>query len=235
MTFWQWKAWVTPEKVKAHWAWYERGKQGEGRLVVEGRDLRGIERIRALDGARFVRCDLSHAQLPSSLLDEIELVECNLDDSTFSWSSMQRAQFDHSTFRRANFAFAKLNGAFVEGGSFAQMNAEKSTWYSVQARGADFRGARLSMARLNDAIFEDCDFRDAQLVRSDPEADGGTAWSARFINCDFTGADVTGWLLRATRFEGCKLAGSRGKPSIGEPLVLRGNDLSEVQLNARWR
>src|SRR5690606_32384812 len=99
----------------------------------------------------------------------------------------------------------------------------------------ELRGARFPLARLDAAIFERCDFRDAQLVRGDPNVDNGTAWSARFIDCDFTGADLTGWRLRVTHFEKCKLAGARGKPVIEEPLVLRDNDLTETQLLAKWR
>lgn len=235
MTFWQWKAWVTPEKVKAHWAWYERGKQGEGRLVVEDRDLRGMARIRQLDGARFVRCDLSYTQLSQCSLEELELIECTVDDAAFSLTTLERGRFERSTFRRTNFVLADLSGTAIERGSFAQANARSSTWLSVRARGTDFRAACFSMARLDASVFEGCDFRDAQFVRDEPEGGGGTARSALFVDCDFGGADVTGWELDHTRFERCRLAGSRGKPNLAGPVALRDNDLTEAQLLARWR
>lgn len=233
--FWQWKAWITPERVKSHWAWYERGKRGDGRLDLADRDIRGVERIRALDGARFVRCDLSHAQLSQGLLNEIELIDCNVDDAALSWSSIRGARCERSTFRRTNLVLATLSGTQIDGGSFARANAENSTWHSVKACGVEFCDTNLAMARLNDAVFEQCDFRNAQLVRGDTGVDGGTAWSAQFIDCDFTGADVSGWGLRVTRFVRCKLAGARGKPVIKEPLVLRDNDLSDTALLAKWK
>jgi uncharacterized protein YjbI with pentapeptide repeats len=230
-----WRAWINPERLREHMDWYARGKQGEGRIDLEGKDLRGMGIARSFAGARLVRCNMAQVKLVHCTFDEAELIECNLDDAGMSWANFRRARMEGMTFRRANLVLTRFSSSNITGGSFADANAENSTWFSVRAQDVEFRRTRLVMARLEDAVFERCDFRDAQLMRGEPGVDGGSALSAQFIDCDFTGADLTGWEIGVTRFERCKLAGARGKPVIKQAIVLRDNDVPEAKLLAKWR
>src|SRR4051812_35802203 len=109
-----WDAIVGP-RLKAHWRWYNRGRTGDGRLVVQDQDLRGAQ-IRSLEGARLERCDLSGSAL--SLMTDIELVDCIFDEANLMTSGWQRAKINNCSFRGAFMGAADFENAIVEGGDW---------------------------------------------------------------------------------------------------------------------
>ncbi|HTM19042.1 MAG TPA: pentapeptide repeat-containing protein, partial [Kofleriaceae bacterium] len=204
----EWRRWITADALKAQWRWHESGRQGPGRLVLEGKDLRGLERIAHLRGVRLVRCDLTGARLPA-LLEDIELVGCVLDRADLGGAALDRARIDDCRFAGAHLDLAKFRDAQVRLGSFAGSRMENGSWRGASVTGVDFAEAQMPGIELDEAVFRDCDFQRARIVRNRPVfEDKGTAYGTRFEGCDFRGADVDGLRMRGTVFDGCRLAGT---------------------------
>src|SRR4051812_20846878 len=89
-----WRGIVHSGVLRSNTVWYERGRVGSGQLVAEGRDLRGISRIRDLRGARFVRCDMTHVALGRAFLNDVELIGCVLVDGGITESTLDHARIE---------------------------------------------------------------------------------------------------------------------------------------------
>ena len=64
-----WRAYLSRSTLKAHERWARGGRQGKGRLVLEGCDLRDANvPYSHLVAARFVRCDLTGANPHQGML-----------------------------------------------------------------------------------------------------------------------------------------------------------------------
>jgi uncharacterized protein YjbI with pentapeptide repeats len=229
----------------AHEAWLARGKVGEGRLVVEGENLRGARARGDLGGARFVRCDLSDCAFPLNDMGRIELVECTLQRANLQSARCHESIVERSSFAEANLRLARLVSARVTGGDFTGARLENSVWTGARVTGVDLRGAILTDALLCGAAFVGCDLRGADLRRVDLALDLGKAHGTTFEECDLRGALIDGRRLSDATFRRCKLHGLVGKPVLEGAIESIDSDLSaegdgsamanSAELAAWWR
>ena len=221
----EWRKWLTAEALNRQWGWHEAGKQGPGRLVLEGKDLRGLS-VAHLRGVRLVRCDLTGARMPR-LLEDIELVGCTLDGAQLGSAALERAKIDDCRFVKADLSLVNMSDAQIRIADFTDAEFENSTWSRATVKNGRFSRARLVGAQLDDAAFSGCDFRAAKLTRNRPVFDElGTAYATRFEDCDLRDADVDGLRIRGTKLVRCAFAGVHGKPAIEGPYTVTDPDLS---------
>lgn len=210
-------------KLKPHWRWWDRGKQGDGRIVMHGERLQGAQ-VRSLRGARFESCDLSGATV--TLLNEIELVDCVLDEANFSRSNWSGSNLKRCRMHGAWIALGHFDDAVIEGGDWLGSYLERSFWTNAKVTGVSFRSCTLVDACFDGATFTDCDFRYANISRKVLSGDFARCPGTRFIRCNFQGANLDGLRFNDTTFEECCFNETSGKPDLEGPVTLIRPDFS---------
>jgi len=99
-----------------------------------------------------------------------------------------------------------FNGARIVDTDFSGADLTNATFKNAFVKNCDFTGAKLIHAALDAADFEGCSFLGARFDRFYFDRPPTTA-HARFVDCDFTGADFEDRDLTNVRFVRCKLAG----------------------------
>jgi uncharacterized protein YjbI with pentapeptide repeats len=136
--------------------------RGAVRLDLRGSDfsharLGGSFHNCRLDGARFVRCDISG------------LVECRgksvcLDGVKGAGRFFMSSTLEDCSFVRANLRGATLSPANFRGSDFSGADLRRASLGTSDLRGCSFRGARLDEAVLEGALVdENTDLRGASL------------------------------------------------------------------------
>lgn len=197
-----WRGWLTSSALRDHEAWWQRGRTGTGRLVLADANLRGV-RVTSLRGARLERCSLAEARMPISLLDAIELIDCDLERAALPGSPLKRSRLERCRFVEANLVRCDFDDARITSGVWARANLENTRWLDARVTDVDFTSVRMPMATLDGALFEGCNFQGASIVRGDPTFDLGTAYGTRFVRCDLRGANLEGLRERDTSYEDC--------------------------------
>jgi len=210
-------------KLKPHWRWWDQGKTGEGRIVMTDENLQGAQ-VRSLDGARFERCNLSGSTISS--LDEIELVDCILDEGQFSSSDWRRARLQRCHLHGAWSGLGHFDGAIVEYCDWLGSYLERTFWPNATVTGASFRSCTLADSCFDGATFVDCDFRQANLSRKDFTGDFARCANTRFVRCNFQGANLDGLRFNNTVLERCCFFDTSGKPDLEGPCTLIEPDFS---------
>ncbi|MBP8810204.1 MAG: pentapeptide repeat-containing protein [Kofleriaceae bacterium] len=202
------------DRLRQHRAWLARGGVGDGRLTMidevwqgQGFDYARWARARMV-GTRFERMALSHADLTDAELERTQFVACRL-----GWSTWARARLTECDLRESRLSLAELEGLEARGGDWRGIVAGRSRWRG-DLRGLDLRDASLTDSRFTDLYVERCDLRGADLGRVDYALSLGTLERVRFVDCDLRGAKLDGAVLKAVRFERCKLAGIEGTPDV---------------------
>ncbi len=213
--------------MAAHRAWYARGKTGDGRLILNGRNLGGIA-VASLRGARLEHCDLSNANMSIGLMDAVELIDCVFDDARMNHSSWDQAELVNCRFLKAWLGLAKFEHARISGCDWTAAYLETSMWSNSDVNATRFVDANLVDSRFDGALFSQVDFRGAKLCRIDEAADFARCPNTRFIDCDFRGANLTGLRLNDTTFERCRFHGVIGAPVLEGPVTIIDADFSEA-------
>jgi len=212
------------ESLAAHKQWLQRGRTGEGRMVLEDEQL-GDLRIGdvKLAGARLVRVRLDRVVADFADLRGAELVDCSAEGSNFTHAKLDDAVLEGCRFTAARMALTSLCDARIEGGVFREASADRGSWNRLTARRVDFRDTLFGDCILDGALLEDCDLRGARLGRvHELLTDLCSTMNTTFRRCDLRGADLAGRRFDGTRFIDCKLAGVTGVPVIeGDYLVER--------------
>jgi uncharacterized protein YjbI with pentapeptide repeats len=210
--------------LKPHWRWWDSGKQGQGRIVMSDENLQGAQ-VRSLSGARFERCDLSGSTV--SFLDEIELLDCVLDEANFSMSEWRRSSVTRARLHGAWLGLAHFDNAVIDGGDWLGAFAERSFWYGATVTNVSFRACTLSDSCFDGATFVDCDFHYANLSRKDLTGDFARCPATRFERCNFQGANLDGLRFNDTIFDRCSFNDTIGKPNLEGPCTLIEPDFSD--------
>lgn len=232
-------------ELKAHQAWYARGRIGEGRMELVDENLQGAC-VASLSGVSFTRCDLSGALLGSSFMDDAEMAECTFFDARLVQSSWKRAVLTRCTFTQSYLGLAHFDEASVIGCIWNKADLRLSLWTRAVVVDCSFVEANLDEITFDLATFRRCNFARATL-RKDKEWDGNVAVcnGTRFTDCDFRGANITGLRLNNTTFERCKFHGVIGAPVLEGPVTIvdadfsadgDGSDMrSQADVVAKWR
>jgi uncharacterized protein YjbI with pentapeptide repeats len=216
---------LTTTTLRAHQAWLAAGRQGAGRLDLEGVRAAGVKLGAAeLTAASLVGVDLAGAALGFANLDEIELREVDLSRALLDGASLQRSQITGGTFARARLAVSRFEGAVVAGTSFDGADLERSAWQGARVARATFLGVRFGNAAFDGATFAHCDLRGASLAKIQRLPKPSTR-GARFEDCDLRDTDWTARDLSGATFVRCQLAGARGKPEAIADLVVEACDV----------
>lgn len=216
---------ISHDALEAHVEWLRRGGKGEGYLSIEGRRM--VDEFYGpinLTFASIVNSDLTNVDLGYAIFDEAILDGVVFTNAILNGASFTNAVIKGGTWTRAHLSIAKFNAAEITGTDFSQANPERSHWYNAKVRGARFDTARFGNAVFDRARFEGCSFHQATFhtIMPDPQP---TSRGTQFINCDFTGVDLSERDLSETAFVRCKLAGTQGPQQSPEGLVLQDCDL----------
>ncbi len=199
--------------------------QGVGRIELFDRNIQGAN-IRAIEGAKLVRCDLSHVNI--SMFDDVEFEDCILDWAVLTDSAWDRAMLVGCSFRDGYLGLIHFFDATITGGDFARAYAERSSWHRAIVTSVSFQDANLRDGRFDDAVFARCDFRNADLSCHIVDGDFARCPNTYFIDCDFRGANLTGLRLNDTTFERCRFHGVIGAPVLEGPVTIIDADFSEA-------
>ncbi len=120
-------------------------------------------------------CDFTGAQMNGARVEKGKLTDCR-----FGGATLCDAEFEHSTFTKADFSKADLSRVHASGTIFRECRFEKANLQRADLRGADLRGADLRGANLREAVLNDADLTNADVTGAD------------FENAVLTGAKLKG-------------------------------------------
>jgi uncharacterized protein YjbI with pentapeptide repeats len=232
-------------ELKAHQAWYARGRIGDGRMVLVDENLQGAH-VADLRGVHFTRCDLSGAKLGRRPLDDAELTECTFFDATLNYSHWERATLTRCNFVSVFMGCTDFDDASISDCDWTNAYLERSIWTRAVVVQSLFTGANLDEVTFDLARFDRCSFSRATLQdNSQRRGNVAVCNGTHFIDCDFRGANITGLRLNNTTFERCKFHGVIGAPVLEGPVTLvdadfsvdgDGSDMrSQADVVAQWR
>jgi formylglycine-generating enzyme required for sulfatase activity len=168
----------------------ERRGEGPGRLVLEGKDLRGARMRGAwLSASRFVACDFRGAVVSYSYFNDTDFIDCNFEGASFTNMNFERVWLERARFVRAELVLLHLKGSRIEA--------------------CTFDDASMIRANLEGAVARNTSFRRANLA-------GAWFGGAHFIACSFEGANIDELKLDDTLFEDGGLDGTVGTPGLDE-------------------
>jgi len=236
MSYPVWRVYMDQDVLRAHADWLDHGKTGPGRLVLEDQDLRGARAAQSFPAARFVRCDLSKASFPLLGLDELEVVECKLDDALLRQTHLECASITGTTFGSADLRLVHLSHAQIRDSSFVGANLERGFFIGTVLERVNLAGARLVDGVFDDAHLADCDLRGCDLSRDDTFLNLARTIRTRFERCDLRGVKLDGRRLDGTVFDHCRMDGMTGKPDIVGPYtILEPTGATVDEIEAAWR
>lgn len=205
-----WQGIIKP-LLQEHSDWYQRGRTGEGRIVMSDEDLQGAD-LRCLDGAKFDRIDFSGAGI--SALEDVEVSDCTFDEAWLQRSRWDRAHVQNCRFRGSTMWLADFDDASINGGDWLGADLARSNWSRAHVADVSFVAATFVDARFDGATFVDCDFSRADLSRVNLAMDAARCPETRFIGCDFRRANIDGLRFNNTTLDRCRFGGVRGKPDL---------------------
>jgi uncharacterized protein YjbI with pentapeptide repeats len=219
--------------ASAHAAWLERGRTGDGRLVLSRAKLTGAPaRAAKIPAARFESCKLSKIDLSVSTLSEAELIDCLCDKASFRRAYLDGALLERCVLFDADLRLADLPRSKIVLCDLGLANLDRADLDGAQVEDSSFEGALIGDAKLDRAVFVDCDFRDTDLSRREPRLPLCSTTDTWFIRCDFRGARLDGRRLAGTVFESCRFRGVQGQPALEAPITVHDAD---VDVLAIWR
>ena len=235
----QWQVCLKGSVTMAHRRWFERGRTGEGRIVLEEKNLtRATLRGNNLTKARFVRCDWSNSLISSSDFAEAEITECTWNNSLLYSIDFDRASIENCTFTDTYFGITHFIEAKVKGGDWTRCDLNKSTWTDAAVENVCFQRANFGEARFHGSRFINCDLRAANL-------ESATLKGAVFEHCDFRGAYLEDFVFEKVTFINCGFYGCTGIPAFEGEYTFIEPDLSEAfdgtriveseQLSGQWK
>jgi uncharacterized protein YjbI with pentapeptide repeats len=235
------------QRFAQHRAWVGRGRTGDGQMVFRkeewsrfGMTTNDI-RWALFEDTTFTQIDFSFSRFQESTLRRTRFLACNLMQTEFDGASFERCDMTDSRLGLVN-----LIDVVVVGGDWQNITGGRSTWRGRFTE-VDLRGARLRDSVMDDASFDHVDLRGADVSRLDPVLRRlGTAYRARFVDCDLRGMDVEGWRLDGTVFERCRMHGLVGTPALeGEVQIVDcdfsangdggADDVGGARVLASWR
>lgn len=217
-----------------HERWLRAGKTGNGQLQVQNENLRGIL---AVGGdfrlARFTGCDLSFANINSATLNAAEFRHCTLEGTVFAASDINDAIIEDCMAARINLNLAHLYRTGIRGGDFKEATFGRASLTGAIVEDVDLSAALLEDSVLDGAVFRRCRFDESSFRRVDMGLELARAFGTRFEECDLRGANVAGWRLKDTTFEGCAMYGITGTPAFEGSVQVRA-DLSPGADGTTW-
>jgi uncharacterized protein YjbI with pentapeptide repeats len=206
-----WERYLGVERRRAHDAWLGRGRTGDGRIDLDGRNLMAAGvRGAAFTAIRLARCALDGSAITFSELDEAELVDCSAARSAFLYSRFHEARVQGCSFVEADFGRASFWRATLSDTDFTAASLVESNFVKCELHRMLFQRADLRTTQLDGDRFVDCDFRDADLG-------DGKLHDSTFERCDLRGARLEGRRLKNTVFRDCQLDGVVGTPQVEGP------------------
>jgi uncharacterized protein YjbI with pentapeptide repeats len=152
------------------------------RLVARAMDLGAID----LSGARFERLDLAGSSLAFSILDGIEVEDCELGHANLRSCRIQGATLRRVGLREAFLPLTWWDRSRIDACTFDGADLDRSSWAGAIVAGSSFRGAFFGNAALDDGTFVACDLTGADLSLVAPQP-MGTSRGVRFERCRLEG------------------------------------------------
>ncbi len=122
-----------------------------------------------------------------------------IDTREILGETFANARFDKVHFD-SNFTDSTLLSVVFDRCRLERVLMARTSWTNC-----DFRGSTL-VVNFDDAVFNQCTFNAVKFKGLTGEYGG---IRARFVNCDFSGAQFNELCLRACRFVGCCFEGAR--------------------------
>jgi uncharacterized protein YjbI with pentapeptide repeats len=189
-------------------------------LDLSGIDLSGV----CLDGAKLAGASFAGAKLVNAVLAHANMEGCVLDNADLTGASLGKAHLAGASLRQAMLKNAVLAGADLTNATLAGADLEAADLTEVILTGADFSNVRAA------AILA------MKLSLRDLRAPGILLDTAKFIECDLEGANLTGAsLVRAVFLQSnlarVRLAGAKlVKAVFVQQCSLAGANLSGADL-----
>jgi uncharacterized protein YjbI with pentapeptide repeats len=202
-----WREVLSDDVMRAHRRWLYRGREGDGRLVLEGERLGQATKSGQLwEQALIDSCDFSGARIVYSKFDGIEISDTTFADGSLYNTSFLDAIVEATRFDRADLRLCWYTDTVITDSSFDRSDMRGANFVRAAVTRCSFKEAHLQETQLDCGVFRSCDFRDAAL--------GDLAHGTVFEDCDFRRAGFEGLQLKDTTFTRCRFAGVSGKPTI---------------------
>lgn len=185
---------------------------------LHGCDLRGAVLARAdltdtdlsacdLTGANLGETKLVRTDLSDAILDDTVLMKSVLDGARLHGARLSNTDFLEVTFTEADFSHAETTQALflqtdLRGVGFVGARLVEARFLQVDLRGVDFTGAVLDKAQLLQCQADGAIFTGASMVGA------GLVHESSFLECSFSGADLTRANLHDSPLNGSDLSGA---------------------------
>ncbi len=189
--------------------------------VLKDVDLAGLE----LADWTFERCDLRQTDFTGSSLERSKLHSCRgasatfvgarLSDASFVSSDLSNASLRRSVLASASFHGCKLTGADLTEARALGVTFAETLLVYAKLAGFNFRNGRFLKVDFAQADLRKCDFRFA--VFEECSLREANLVDAQFEGADLRGADLGGLkLLNAASFRGATISSNQAGQILGE-------------------
>ena len=182
---------LTRLEQEDHRAWLERGRTGEGRLVLEHGDLRHARRMSGnVSYALFRDVALYRVALIAMDLSNAEFSDCSWEESSLLMCLLHDVRFDGCRFAGGSVAITTGRGLRVTRCAFVGVEAESVEWQDAVIEDCSFVDVNFAGSVFSGVTFARCDLRGAKFSHQHPQHRPTRLAGARFEGCDLRGAAV---------------------------------------------
>ena len=170
--------------------------------ILDGADATGASlRDATIKGASWDNATLVGADLWDSTLNTTTFHSTDISGVDFQYSSIK----PHQLYQTANYAAADLRGidfrqTNLSGGNFTGVNFEGAHFTNTDRANANFSGANLTDVAIGPNGAQSVNFSGANMT------DFGS--STTFVQCDFSGADLTDANIGGAILDECDVTGA---------------------------
>lgn len=167
-------------------------------------DFRGVDFSGLnLEHTLFHRSLLSGAQFSECRLAYAEFVSAVADTANFGSVDALRLKATDADFRGADWTYAQLESAVLDGADFEGANLNHATLKEASARNASFKNCTFYESKLPHAVCDGASFVNAQLTHTDVSylsCRNGNLEDVDFVDCDGEYSDFYGSNLEDSTF-----------------------------------
>jgi uncharacterized protein YjbI with pentapeptide repeats len=223
---------LSRDTIRAHEGWLDRGKTGEGQLVLKNQRVLDTNAPSPIEGAIFENVVFEKVRLFATRFSD-----ANLTDVTFTQSMLQTCTFARTTLTRTSFIECNVNLTYfsnstIDSSRFSSSELARTRWDGAQVRDTLFQQVLLHDATLSGVTMIHCNLRGNFIGATKQFGDLATTVGARFEDCDFRETGWHGRDLSGATFVRCQFAGSGGSPRAHVGLVLDDCDMNRDEFLA---
>jgi uncharacterized protein YjbI with pentapeptide repeats len=200
-------------------------------IKAKGADIRGAKFTNAiLDNCDFEGANVSNAVFSYAQIDNVNLAGANLTDTSFIESRIDRLDLTAANLTRSGFLSSSVLRSTFDRSTLDRFGLKKTTVKQSSAVDLDFGNTSFEEVQFDDVRMPKAQFIQARIYGN----------ASKFLNCNLTGANLTGFagaaanlIIEKSDLTGAKLTGLNLDTAFMSTNNLTNADLAGTKLPAR--